>query len=84
MKNSQKHASSISARVSDIHIWYHSSAYIACSGSPAELDLLSNISKLHLLLGWLPSLQEEQQAATDACGKVAEHEQLFWQMAFEG
>lgn len=28
--------------------------------------------------------QEEQQAASDACGKIAEYEQAFWQMAFEG
>ena len=29
-------------------------------------------------------LQEEQEAASDACGKVAQYEQAFWQMAFEG
>ncbi|KAL3132883.1 hypothetical protein ABBQ38_006802 [Trebouxia sp. C0009 RCD-2024] len=28
--------------------------------------------------------KEEQQAAADACGHVAKHEQAFWQMAFEG
>lgn len=27
--------------------------------------------------------QEEQTAAAEACGKVAAHEQAFWQMAYE-
>lgn len=28
--------------------------------------------------------QEEQTKAAEACGKVAAHEQAFWQMAYEG
>lgn len=29
-------------------------------------------------------VQEEKDAAVEACGKVAEHERAFWQMAYEG
>lgn len=59
------------------------------SAKPPNLDIRDALGTAlmhaqHLLLCWLPSLQEEQQAAADACGKVAEHEQAFWQMAFEG
>ncbi len=28
--------------------------------------------------------QEDKDAAVAACGKVAAHEQAFWQMAYEG
>ena len=52
---------------------------------------LTLLSKLHCNLvdtrtshSGMGCSQEDKDAAVAACGKVAAHEQAFWQMAYEG